>query len=523
MGVSIDEVLTVHGATLMPKTFSKIIKNLKVVKVTASTAKLLWNNPKDTLFSGVAIIQNNEHIPTSITDGTLIYKGEGDVFEYSIENNTEFDSITRHFDISFPSGGIAYISVFSYTTIGVFSEKFASVTVNGLVGTVYGFEVDESQSDPYDMVTYIGANASYTPARNTQSRGSDGGFEDESWLTSFPFNAIKPCTLNADGTFNKYVNPNDYTLHVDGTSTADMNIFVEIPPIYFFIERINTDIYTVLISDVQASPNFKALAHCRGDELKGNLYIGAYQGTIDDLTAETPILESKSGKALNTSTKLSIKTLRDYARNNGSGFELYNYTTNVLIIILHVLLFKTLDSQASGNGFVYSGVNIDGDSYFDCGRLDTAGMYYGDVGSNQYPLKTFGIEHLWGNIVTFLDGLYLDATANKAYINDNVQRITIGTNATEYKTFPYICKLDLEADDDYIGKVVGNMEGFFLPATIGGSSTTKYCDTCTTQYTYPIPSLAGRVGTKAGIFRAQFYYSITGTATATGRLIYLAP
>lgn len=390
------------------------------------------------------------------------------------------------------SSGVLHVK----TLYSTYDELIAGETPK-----IYGFAVDETVSDPVNAVTYIEDSAGFTPATMT-----DGVFNGGSWLDVYPFNSVKPCRFNSSGTVGYYVSPNDFGKKEDGVTDAEktLRIMIEIPPVYWKFTK-TTNGYEVRFSDTQVDSSYQALAHSRGDVLKGNLYVGAYEGCI------AGTLRSGSDRTPTVSTTLS--DFRIAATSEGDGFELMNFHTWTLLQILFVAMFKSLDSQSAlGNGIV----NASGIS--NTGTLDTVGMYYGTTADQTTGVKFMGIENIFGNTNTFLDGI---ATGDQVMISDNTIFNSDGTN--------YLYTIDnssVSSGFGYMTKAVGANIGGFLPVSSNSTATTNYCD-ITSQISGWYSNL--RVGgsytntTESGIF-CIYLSSIDEAHAKTGaRLQYLAP
>lgn len=374
---------------------------------------------------------------------------------------------------------------------------------------IYGFAVDETNSDPYGAVEYIEDSANFIPATNPSVRNFDGG----SWLDKFPFNKIRPVTLNADGSVAKVVKETDFSVDANGealTGESASRVMIEIPPVYWNFKKTLKG-YEVRWAERKVNDNYHAYAHERGGVLKGNLYVGVYEGYVISNK-----LCSQRNYGTTTSTKLA--DFRTYANAHGDGYELMNYHTMTLLQILFVGMFKSLNSQLSlGHG------NSSGNSALIAnGTMDAEGMYYGDISLKTVGMKFIGIENLWSNARTWIDGFYMNS--GTITINDgSVPCNNTGTGYPIVGVFP----IDITASA-YPIKVFGtNVMGFY-PEKVGGSNTTYYCD----QYTYSASTTTNRGLTFGGyyagnlvngIFCVQTLALTTSNTYVSARLQYLAP
>ena len=79
-------------------------------------------------------------------------------------------------------------------------------------GTVYGFHIDSTITNPSNAVTYVEDAVGMIPAHMDFTSGV---FDYGSWENAFFM--PKPCMLKYDGTVDYYLDPNDYTKKIDGT------------------------------------------------------------------------------------------------------------------------------------------------------------------------------------------------------------------------------------------------------------------------------------------------------------------
>ena len=132
--------------------------------------------------------------------------------------------------------------------------------------------------------------------------------------------------------------------------------------------------------------------------------------------------------------------------------------------ILYLIKYKNLNCQtALGRGYV------DGNSvYATTGATNAKGMYYGET-TGKLQCKCHGIEDLWGNYYTWVDGLFSDASWRvlTAYRNFN----DTGSG------YPNSTPTGLAANiGGYTTKMLGNSLAPFITTVVGGSTTTYYCD-----------------------------------------------
>ena len=89
--------------------------------------------------------------------------------------------------------------------------------LSGRGSTVYAFHIDANESDPSEAVTYREDAVGMTPAH---MNFTSGVFDYGSWGDAFFM--PRPCMLKADGTVDYYLDPDDYTKKIDGTTASDV-------------------------------------------------------------------------------------------------------------------------------------------------------------------------------------------------------------------------------------------------------------------------------------------------------------
>lgn len=373
---------------------------------------------------------------------------------------------------------------------------------------IYGFKITRN-ADPEDSVTYIEDAIGMTPATNPSAGAFDGG----SWLDVYPFNQIRPVSLDETGTVLFEIDQNDFAKNVDGVTpnlSLMEHVMIEIPPVYWKFTKTPNGC-EVRWSNVKVDNTYQALAHERGGVLKGNLYVGAYETYMASNTLYSKRdVSPYRGKA--------ISYFRTYAKNIGEGFGIINFHTLTLLQILFVTMFKSLDSQtALGSGF------SDTDSVYNTGYGDTNGMYYGYKASGGDSMKFMGLENFIGNTNEHVDGILYVPENSTVLISDN--SVFNDTGDGYIYSIPYT---NLSANG-YIKATLGEQLGAFLPSEVSGTSSTYYCDYHTRSASTDILCALTFGGdyndtTKGGIFMTTWYVVSGAPSNVTSsRIQYLAP
>lgn len=203
-------------------------------------------------------------------------------------------------------------------------------------------------------------------------------------------------------------------------------------------------------------------------------WVGAYEMYVD----ENNVGHSRPGVA--PSVSLTMSAFWDCAQKLGSNFGLTNYGFQCLIEALYQVSFGDLDCQSViGSGFQHS--NWEACRDVPMGKCISLGdgsgkVLYSDATlGNQYPVKLFGFEDLWGKIMEFRPGIrfYRDGETMYAvvYSGNRVSNTADGRKFTVPSSVggKFITRKTLGAYWDA------------FPQAAGGSDSTYYCDAFSTS------------------------------------------
>ena len=163
------------------------------------------------------------------------------------------------------------------------------------------------------------------------------------------------------------------------------------------------------------------------------------------------------------------------AQKLGSNFGLANYGFQCLIEALFQVSFGDLNSQSViGSGFQHS--NWEACRNVVMGKCISLGdgsgkVLYNDATlGNQYPVKLFGFEDLWGKLWEFRPGIrfYMDGDTRYAvvYSGNRVSNTADGRKFT----------IPSSASGQYITKKTLGAYWDAFPQAVGGGDSTYYCD-----------------------------------------------
>ena len=198
-------------------------------------------------------------------------------------------------------------------------------------------------------------------------------------------------------------------------------------------------------------------------------WVGAYEMFVDS----SGVGHSRPGVAPSHS-----KTMTEFwncAQKLGSNFGLANYGFQCLIEALYQVSFGNLNSQAViGSGFQSQSWEACRD--VPMGKCISLGdgsgkVLYNDATiGNQYPVKLFGFEDLWGKLWEFRPGIrfYMDGSTRYAVVYSGNQ-VSNTANGRKF-TIPS------SASGEYITRKTLGEHWDAFPQAVGGSDSTYYCD-----------------------------------------------
>ena len=203
----------------------------------------------------------------------------------------------------------------------------------------------------------------------------------------------------------------------------------------------------------------------------------------------------------------------------GSEWGLANYGFHCLINALFQARYGNLNSQrVIGAGFQTSSWEAARD--VPMGLLKHLGdgsgnVYYTDATiGDQYPVKLFGFEDLWGKLWEFRPGIrfYMDDDVRKAVVYSGNQ---VSNTATGRE---FVCSVQ-SASGSYVKSMeCGEYWDMIAQNVTGGGSTTYYCDGYWAATTGQLLYVGGRAtdGARCGLACASSDYAFSISSTSFG-------
>lgn len=328
---------------------------------------------------------------------------------------------------------------------------------------------------------------------------------------------IRRCVLKTDGTVNYYLNANDSTKRDNGAaanlSGADGQVMVELPECYARFEMDGTK-RRALIS-TQELPGFHKW---------NKAYISAYEATVqrstNTLMSVVNMGADYSGGGNNAdwdgtyrsllgrpATNISLTNFRTYARQGRSTEWNCNvYQLHKELWWFFAIEYCNFNSQAEynaaldSNGYHQGGLGAgvtqisnwggynSNNPFVPCGTTNSLGNRTGVVtynamasdGETVYyaaPVPSYrGVENPFGHIWKWTDGCLCNIQSEAAggvsmfYVCDNPANFASSISAN------YDYRGDLPRSNGYVKEVILGEYGEIMPLSIGGGSTTYFCD-----------------------------------------------
>lgn len=240
-------------------------------------------------------------------------------------------------------------------------------------------------------------------------------------------------------------------------------------------------------------------------------WVGAYEMFVDS----SGVGHSRPGVAPSHS-----RTMTDFwncAQKLGSNFGLANYGFQCLIEALYQVSFGNLNSQAViGSGFQSSSWEACRD--VPMGKCISLGdgsgnVLYNDATiGNQYPVKLFGFEDLWGKLWEFRPGIrfYMDGDTRYAVVYSGNQ-VSNTANGRKF-TIPS------SVGGEYITRKTLGAYWDAFPQAVGGGDTTYYCDGFWASPSGELLIVGGTAnsGSLCGLSSADSYSGFSNSGTYLG-------
>lgn len=442
--------------------------------------QLKWIEPKDTIIDGqvictiekVVIKRKLGEVPLNIDDGELVIELKRNQFGSYIDNWYTDDTFSPN------DNEIWYYKAFPVSTIGFVNESNVNeASISCKDHYLFGFKLDQNESDPTSMITYIEDNENFNSAYMNYTSDI---FNYGDWKDFWFIRDIKPCMLTYDGTVAYELDRNDYSLKVDGSASdiADAsfegNVMIGFPKTYWKIVDNGDNTANIYFSDKKINDDFTCWSHIdnNGNEID-YCYMPVYNGYSDGTRLRS--LSNKIPISTQTAdTEISL------TRANNLTDDIIWYTEvfcdRQLVNLLLILIGKSTNTQSIfGNGNVKSRVSNSNTGILNTGSMNEKGLFWGNQ-DNISGVKVFGIEHWWGNQFRRIAGWIYncgnqmikmtygqsDGSTVDGYNTDGIGYIDVGLTISG-------------TSGGYISKISATFCGL-VPILCNGSSSTYYTD-----------------------------------------------
>ena len=351
--------------------------------------------------------------------------------------------------------------------ITVGEKKFSSkIEVKSNYNTIlkkyqtYSLSIDLLEENPSAWGTWIDDAVNMTPV-------AIGGGENE----MDKFMGYYPVAIDRNGNEIDLINPNNYLENIEKNTLQDSNLIMVKFPAYGY--RIYYTDENTLIVSVTNEPNKKDYRYLTYKSvLLDSFYISAY---LANTVTESSMTIAQSKTKVIPSTNISLPSWREYVHNLGSNFEVMYYDLIVYLLCCMTIKYKGNNIQSIlGLGYV-GGSNSDIPAN---GMGDLLGLNYGTTVDTVHTAKMFGIEHFWGNHMTWVEGCYFNDKNQlclaDGYFNESV-------DSDKYEKF----QLSGSYGGIYLHKPIGDTRVGFLPSSTSdngatGSNDKYFCDKVST-------------------------------------------
>lgn len=422
----------------------------------------------NTGLNGMTAAEVQEAISDAISnkaDKSTTLSGYGITDAYTkTEVNTSLDAKQDSLDetqLSAVNSGITADKVTAVDDhLNEIDQRLATITTHH-----YGFKIDKNNSDPTTNVSYTHDAVGMTPAYMDYTNDM---FNYGSWKDVWFIKNAYPVALTFDGREDYKLDPDDYSKKSDGTASDVSNSsyqgnFMMAFPIVWFKRYEDSSYNYIEIADRKIDDSFEAFAHTDKDgTIKPYIYLPLFKGSMVDG-------KLRSIANVNPQNFTTADAEIAAAEACGSNWQMWDHSSRELINDLLVLISRSTDCQTKfGRGRESGYVNDASQNYgiLKTGTLLNTGMFYGS-NTSLSEVKVFGMESFWANRWDRMQGLLLVNGVYKVKMTPPYN--LTGTN------FVTPSGSSCPTTSAYL-KTVSTTKYGSLPSTVGGSSTTYWCD-----------------------------------------------
>ena len=474
----VDTFVTPDNTYIITLTPQPMKKFIATCNPDTMNVELRIDESNDTIVDGqslcivekVIIRRKKDDFPTDENDGDLVLEIERKDFG-TYKNKPYVDVIDGA-----SAGDVYCYKAFPVANTGAIAnlvDNEVSCTIKDY--WLFGFKLDQNESDPSSMIEYIEDNENY---HSSYMNYSTDMFDYGDWKDVWFIRDLKPCMLNYDGTVAYELDKNDYSLKADGTpsdianDSFSGNAMVGIPKVYWKIIDNGDDTANIYFSNKKLDNDFVCWSHIdnNGNEID-YCYMPIYNGSnvssrLRSLSGKTPIYNQTG------TTEITLAK----ANNLTSDIIWYTevFSDRMLINLLLLLIGKSTDTQTTfGNGHYAGGLSAS--SLLATGTLNNKGLFYGTNGTGK-AVKVFGIENWLGNQFRRIAGWISDKGNQKIKMTyGQSDGSTVDGYNTDGSGYIAIGCTPSGTSGGYISKMTVTKNSL-IPTIASGSATTYYTD-----------------------------------------------
>lgn len=304
---------------------------------------------------------------------------------------------------------------------------------------------------------------------------------EKSWGLTIPVDGSTDYTLvgnvaawnNYKAKIGRYLlksNGDAYKLNVYDSTILDYNdatfdpnlgnVMVRIPRLSYMVVRDSAGRDTIWMTEEPVMQNVI-------EEQWVGAYLASYYGNK---------LRSMKGETVDTNKTINV--FWEQAQVNGKAFGLTNYTQRILMVLIYLSNYRSLNSQATlGYGMNGNSNNFDAAQNKPTGETSSIGDACGSVdggtaNANAKHISLFGLEDIYGWFWETIQGVFL--INNKVYVYD-------GNRMPDSEELAYGAKgksrsFNCIASEGWITKLVGGEHFDIFPSAVGGGSSSYWCN-----------------------------------------------
>lgn len=441
---------------------------------------------------------------------------------------------------------------------------------------IYGFEYNQDNSNPATNITYTDDAAKFNPIQFRTNIGNVVTQQEDlgNWTRFIKYIlGCKPC-LFQDGILTNYLNPNDYTKDINGTTvtptaTGSIVYAIEFNKVWYKMVSIDNK-FQFKVANYKVDSTYICDAFVDNGVEMNKMYISCYPIRFNTSThlananiGEKPFLfnigYSFYGIPHIDTMIESMNNVYSIQKNVGATFDAYTYKQHNLIRLLSVLVCKTMNLSMTQTVFAnnipkrqpFSVSNGSSDNLYGTpegtavlnNSLANTGLFsftYIQYNISSFPnrLRLFGIDGIFGELFkVYIPGLVIAKGANSiaptllkntvnkkyGYANGYTVISSYGENFTT---------TGMDYTKAFYGRWIAKYDNAVVLPYYGedGTSSTTYLASAlrlkghldATKYSYLFSNMASDINYGWSLFNTDFSVVFADTSVSTcDSIVYL--